>query len=276
MKRIVSLLVLLTALSGQAQTDSVIRIYFDFGSYELTGKDPFAQLDHSRWEPSLIVEARTDTTGNSEYNRSLADFRLRSVLSLLQKHPYFSVGNAIITGENYAVDHSYKAAKERCVIVRLRAKPSTSPNRTLPSVAKNTTPEKKQEEAPADSDRMPKSFHPDSAMVQGDVLILHNIEFLINETVITLESYPELQQVLEVMKSHPTMRIHIRGHVCCAPAQSLSDQRALKIYNYLLDNGIEPQRITHKGYSNKRPNPAAKNDLFSQEHRRVEIVIVAE
>lgn len=270
-------LLFLVGLHGRAQSDTTVRIYFDFASWEVKGKDPFARLDETRWEPALTLEARTDTTGNFAYNRDLADFRLQSVKKLLQQHPYFSVGRAEVTGENYVVKRTYRPAAERCVIVTLTPKiPGRIVSRSPVSIGKSPEPLKIETTERIPSERLPQSFHPDSAMSQGDVLILRNIEFLLNETVVTLESYPELQQLAKVMKAHPTMHIHIRGHVCCAPAQSLSYERALKVYTYLVSNGIGPERMTYEGYSNKLPNPEAKTDLYSQEHRRVEIEIVKE
>jgi outer membrane protein OmpA-like peptidoglycan-associated protein len=279
----ITLLFLLFAVYCSAQSDTTIRFYFDFASWELKGKDPFAQLDTNRWEPVLKLEARTDTTGSYGYNRALAYFRLQTVKKLLQQHPYYSVAHAKVTGEDYTVERGYRPQNERCVTVRLYAKiPGRAiaiDDRSKRMVGKTPEPVPPVEKNIALSPEykhMPRTFHPDSALAPGDVVILRNIEFLINETVVTLESYPELQQLAKVMKEHPTMRIHIRGHVCCAPAQSLSDQRALKVYTYLVSNGIEPERMTYKGYSNKVPNPEAKQNLFDQVHRRVEIEVVKE
>lgn len=268
----------LFGLCSRAQSDTTIRIYFDFASWEPKGGDPFRKIDTNRWERAVALEGRTDTTGSFAYNRDLADFRLRSVKELLRQHPYFSIAHAKVIGENYNAGRSYRPERERCVTVVLHPKTAgTVPN----GISAGQTPDPMfpatEEFAPAPLyKRMPHSFHPDSALADGDVVILRNIEFLINETVVTLESYPELQQLAKVMKEHPTMHIHIRGHVCCAPAQSLSDQRAKKIYMYLLSNGITPERMTYKGYSNKVPNPEAKQDLFHQSHRRVEIEVVKE
>jgi outer membrane protein OmpA-like peptidoglycan-associated protein len=268
-----TLFFVLFLFTAHAQSDTSIRVYFDFASWQ-PKNDPFRNLDTNRWERTIRLEGRTDTTGNSSYNRDLADFRLKAVKDLLHKQPYFSAGQAAVMGEEYAILRNYQPQKERCVIITLDSKVWETSHRVSPRTRPVTA--EKPELSAETTERMPHAFHPDSAMAVNDVLILRNIEFLINEVVVTLESYPELEQLVKVMKDHPTMHIHIRGHVCCAPAQSLSDQRALKIYNYLISKGIEPQRMTHRGYSNKLPNPEAKDDLFNEIHRRVEIRIVKE
>jgi outer membrane protein OmpA-like peptidoglycan-associated protein len=268
----------LLLFSSHAQSDTTVRVYFDVASWQ-PKNDPFRNLDTIRWERVIRLEGRTDTTGSRTYNRYLADFRVQSVKALLQRHPYFSVGQVVLTGEEdpYLLTYKYNPRKERCVVIELQARVQGRVIGADPvSPGKKPEPYNAITEKEPAAEKMPRTFHPDSVMVVGDVVILRNIEFLINETVVTLESYPEMEQLAKVMTDHPTMHIHISGHVCCTPAQSLSDQRALKIYNYLLSKGIAPERMTHKGYSNKVPNPEAKKDLFDQSHRRVEIRIVRE
>lgn len=249
-----------------AQRDTTIYVFFKQGSYTPANSvNPLQKLDTNRWMKTVVLIGKTDTTGTPEFNRQLADWRLKTVNELIAKGKYFKVGKSIIAGEEQANLKQYIDSKERCVAIRITAKPNGK---------KGTSPQITTEKQDQPAVRMPKNFHPDSAMVKGDVIVLNNILFELNETIILPESYPELEQLLKVMKANPNMRIHIKGHVCCAPAMDLSTKRAQKIYSYLVRYGINDDRMTFKGYSNKSPHPLYKSDLYDSRHRRVEIEIL--
>lgn len=269
MRILLILLVMSSVL--RAQNDSTFRIYFQFGKYTpVSSVNPFLKLDSTKWIPQVQLIGKTDTSGNTEFNRQLADFRIKAVKEMMAKRRYFKAGQTTIIGESSA-SANYNAATERCVEVRLIRKkgaPSARIKSTLPNTKKEDDP------ATAPEVHIPRNFHPDSVIAKGDVLVLKNILFELNETILLSESYAELDQLLRVMKKNPKMRIHIRGHVCCSPSMELSVKRAEKIYSYLLRNGISDSRMSYKGYSNKSPHPLYLNDLYNQEHRRVEIEIL--
>lgn len=251
-----------------AQKDTTIYVFFKQGSYTPnSSSNPMQKLDTTRWMKTVMLIGKTDTTGTDEFNRQLADWRLKTVNELIVKGKYFKVGKSVIAGEAQANLKQYVDSKERCVAIRITAKPGGK----KPGSVQVTT---EKQDQPTAAVRMPKNFHPDSAIAKGDVIVLNNILFELNETIILPESYPELEQLLKVMKTNPTMRIHIKGHVCCAPAMDLSMKRAQKIYSYLVRNGINDDRMTFKGYSNKSPHPLYRTDLYDSRHRRVEIEIL--
>jgi len=223
--------------------------------------------------PEVVLVGKTDTTGSSEYNRYLADFRLNAVKQLLSKQSYYQVGKSTVAGESQVDLQNYSELRERCVAITFTVKP-----RTQRPIVNATFPDQLIQDEPTvvleSTQAIPRDFNPDSAMTKGDVFVLKNILFEINETILLLESYPELEQLVKVMTEHPTLRIHIRGNVCCAPAMELSVKRAEKIYNHLVRAGISPSRMTFKGYSNKLPHELYKSDLYDPRHRRVEIVVL--
>lgn len=263
-------LFLLSCFVARAQSDTVIRFYFDFNEAGLkTAKNVFLKLDPNRWEPEVQLIAKTDTTGNALYNDWLSAERLKAVETLLEAQDYFKAGATSALGER-APSSKYNAAKERCVEVRLKRIQNGKPDPAATEKSVSNEALKKP------GLKMPRNFDPnDSLIATGDVLVLNNIEFELNEVIITSASYPELQNLAKVMKKYPTMRIHILGHVCCAPASELSANRAKKIYYYLINQGIADDRMTFKGYSNRKPHPAYQNDLYDPHHRRVEIEILS-
>ena len=264
-----SFFLLFWCFTAFSQRDTIVKIYFDHGSYVPKSKvNPFLKIDTTRWNPVATLTAKTDTTGDASYNHDLADFRLKAVKELIGKQRYFKTGKTFILGETKADLANYKSEKERCVEVKLMSKRGAKPNvnATISNTPNSDEPAKSVE-------IMPRNFHPDSVIAKGDVFVLNNILFEINETILMTDSYKELDQLLVVMQKNPNMKIHIIGHVCCAPAMDLSVKRAQKIYSYLVRNGISDSRMTFKGYSNKSPHPKYKSDLFDPRHRRVEIEI---
>ena len=76
------------------------------------------------------------------------------------------------------------------------------------------------------------------------------------------------------------MEVEIGGHVHGTRKRNvkkykkLSEDRAIAVYNFALNNGIEASRMTYKGYGNSqmifRP---AKNETEINANRRVEFTI---
>ena len=62
-----------------------------------------------------------------------------------------------------------------------------------------------------------------------------------------------LEFLIGIMDEHPTWTLHIRGHVCCGPAEKVSTKRAKKVYEYLIEQGLSADRMTYKGYSDRMP-----------------------
>tara|TARA_B100000674_G_scaffold331357_1_gene276749 strand:- start:6012 stop:6914 length:903 start_codon:yes stop_codon:yes gene_type:complete len=96
------------------------------------------------------------------------------------------------------------------------------------------------------------------------------------------KSIPELKKLELFLKKHKVLKVQVRGHVN-GPAQtaplfyqSLSDERALAIKQFLVENGVDAKRVDAKGMSNFQMRyPSPKDSFQAKENRRVEIVILA-
>lgn len=92
------------------------------------------------------------------------------------------------------------------------------------------------------------------------------------------EGKETLDNVVVIMKNFPTERFHIAGHSDNTFTeefnQTLSENRANNVRNYLISKGINPGRLTAKGYGESRP--IASNDLEEgrTRNRRVEIILI--
>jgi outer membrane protein OmpA-like peptidoglycan-associated protein len=107
----------------------------------------------------------------------------------------------------------------------------------------------------------------------GETLILDHINFVGGQDIWLEESVPALEKLLETLLDNPTLEIEIQGHICCdaVDRENLSTKRALAIYKYLVQNGVEKKRLKYKGFGRNRP---LINNPDETRNRRVEILIL--
>lgn len=120
------------------------------------------------------------------------------------------------------------------------------------------------------------------------ILDIPIIYFDFDKSNIRYDAEIELQKVLAVLNKYPTMNIDIRSHTDCrGPAdynEKLSDRRAKSTRQYLIDNGIEAERLTAKGYGESQLvndcgcEPTNESSCSEEEHqlnRRSEFIITS-
>lgn len=109
--------------------------------------------------------------------------------------------------------------------------------------------------------------------------ILEKVYFNFNKASIKPESFQLLDDVAEIMRDNPDIRkIRIEGHSDSRGSDSynkkLSDRRAKSVRQYLIDAGIDPDRMDAEGFGEERPVDPAQNETAWELNRRVEFVIV--
>lgn len=116
----------------------------------------------------------------------------------------------------------------------------------------------------------------------GESIKLANIKFKGDETEILPSSRASLLTLYKFMLENPAAVIEIEGHVNApgmknsAKIKKLSKDRAKAIYDYLVQKGIEPARISYKGYGNsKMIYKKPVNEKQNEENRRVEIKVIS-
>jgi outer membrane protein OmpA-like peptidoglycan-associated protein len=120
----------------------------------------------------------------------------------------------------------------------------------------------------------------------GESLTIAGLSFVPGRHMILNSSAPALQKLLQTLKANPKMKVEIQGHVCCTDngedgidldtrQKKLSENRAKAIYDYLVEKGIDPKRLTYKGYARTKPKePVEDSPKKEQANRRVEIMVV--
>ena len=109
-----------------------------------------------------------------------------------------------------------------------------------------------------------------------DGFIALNILFETGKSAIQDESLPVVDQIFELMKSDPAIKISIEGHTDNAgdPAanKKLSTDRAKSVMDALITKGIDKARLSSVGWGQEKPVADNRTDEGRTKNRRVEIV----
>lgn len=260
----------------QAQESKTL--YFDFAK-EMPNTISLKSFDE--WISSnnnieiLKIAGYCDSVDTNLYNKKLASKRIQNVLTLLKSNNCIISNSLIqevfgedfnqskIQAENRKVTFLYRKVDEPIVKTELEIEEKPK----VESLA-----EKIEKERILLLDKFEKAN-------VGDKIVIHNIHFQFNTEIIIPESEPLLEQLLFAMELNPNLEIKIFGHICCNPDPKdtkLSYRRALKIFNYLRDNGIQLRRLAYKGFGSNQPiyPLPEKNEEEKIANRRVEIEIV--
>ncbi|MFO7940681.1 MAG: OmpA family protein [Bacteroidales bacterium] len=112
----------------------------------------------------------------------------------------------------------------------------------------------------------------------GERIVLRNIFFETDAYQLKEESSVELQKVIAFLEKNPSLKVEISGHTDNVGSdtynQELSENRALSVFNYLLDKGIAKNRLTYKGYGESDPIATNDTEEGRAKNRRTEMKIL--
>jgi len=101
------------------------------------------------------------------------------------------------------------------------------------------------------------------------------ILFDTGKATIRQESYAVLQSIVDIMKEYPNTYFVIEGHTDSVGSdksnQTLSDNRAKSVRDYLVTIGMDGSRLSSVGYGESRPIATNNTKAGRQQNRRVEI-----
>ena len=112
----------------------------------------------------------------------------------------------------------------------------------------------------------------------GDQLVLKQIFFATNKSNLLPESSNALQALLKAMENNSNLMIEIIGYTDNIGSEEkntlLSENRALSVANYLIENGISEQRIKKAGFCSSNPIGDNSTEAGRALNRRIEIKIL--
>lgn len=251
MKRYILILSLLIPLALSSQQEFVVFFPSDKSYMLHSSKLELNKLLESK-QMRLVtgLKGYADTTSTNVYNKILAQNRILDI-----KH-YLHLQNISMSknidcqpfGEDF--QHENDLAKNRKVVIQYEG--TSAPTSTKQQIQK---------------------------LEIGESLILKHLNFEPGLDEFREIAYPVLKDLLAIMIDRKDLHIKIHGHICCAlvDSQSLSTQRALKVKNYLIQNGVSADRLSHLGHGSSKPIHALpeQNDAQMKENRRVEIEITS-
>lgn len=246
----------LLCLSANAQQK--FTVYFDTGEVQATASSVNEFKSWLTSNPDIAIETingYADKTGKPDFNMQLSENRAAYVYGLLKAAGVnidYAVKNAF--GEQQA--SGYNHAPDRKVEISFVKAEYSKPLQPETELSKEI----------------------DNAKV-GSVILLKNLNFYGGSTYVLQESKPVLKELLNIMLTHPKLKIDIQGHICCEIEDfgDLSGKRAQAIEYYLVNNGIDGKRVTTRGYGGHRPihKIPERNKNEMSDNRRVEIQIVS-
>ena len=117
------------------------------------------------------------------------------------------------------------------------------------------------------------------AEIAEDVtVVLNNVFFDFDKSLLKPESFPELNRIAEMMKERVEMQIEVSGHTdSMGPEwynQALSQRRAKAVVTYLAENGINAERLKVEYFGESKPIDSNETNEGRTKNRRVEFKIL--
>lgn len=261
-------------LYSQEEQKSVL-ILFNSNEFTLYSDDEATLSDFFSDETLVIssfsIEGFCDDIGSKENNLNLSTNRAQSVANYLKNEFNLDCKSVVGKGElslesNKSIEESRK--NNRKVIVNIAFSRISEEN-----IVSNKDSENQYKNYKTFSDKL----------VVGDKIIIKNLLFKGSLTIFENpeEAIVELDKIVNYLNENSTTTIEIQGHVCCIGSahsdahdrfsgkNNLSHTRAKKVFDYLIEKGISPNRMTHMGYGRKFPIPGG----IESDNKRVEILI---
>ena len=111
-----------------------------------------------------------------------------------------------------------------------------------------------------------------------DVVILKNVFFETGKTDLLMSSYSELLELTEYLTENSESKIEVSGHTDnvggAALNQRLSEDRAKSVHDYLIEHGIDSNRLSFKGYGKSQHIAPNLSEKGMRQNRRVEIRVL--
>ncbi len=115
---------------------------------------------------------------------------------------------------------------------------------------------------------------------EGKSMQIDEIEFVPGSSEFLSTSETKLRRLKDFLALNSAVKVEIQGHVHASgentfAGQKLSEARAKRVVNYLVENGIDKSRLTAVGLGNTKPiYPDAKFAYEEQANRRVEVKVL--
>ena len=115
---------------------------------------------------------------------------------------------------------------------------------------------------------------------RGIVLTIGDVLFATGMADLSPDAIRNVDKLTDFLEKHPNRNVLIEGHTDSVGSEefnlTLSQSRADAVKEQLVAKGIDPSRITTKGYGKKYPVSTNDTPAGRQQNRRVEVIILNE
>jgi outer membrane protein OmpA-like peptidoglycan-associated protein/cytochrome c-type biogenesis protein CcmH/NrfG len=119
---------------------------------------------------------------------------------------------------------------------------------------------------------------PLTIIAEGEPVVLRNIFFDTDSHALKPESMAEISQLSELLRENQGWTVEISGHTDNVGPHAynlvLSENRARSVVDALTDLGIDPDRMSYKGYADTRPVDTNETAEGRANNRRTEFTVV--
>ena len=261
----IKLLILLFFINCQyVISQEKITIFFDFNQHTLNEEASQKLNDWASENPEIAVSkiyGFCDWKGTNIYNDSLSVMRVRTVFDFLKSKHIKVMEGYEERGFGEDFEQSKVQSENRKVTIVYEIKKALKPQVILDEDGSLPLQEKIKISNP------------------GDKIKLKNINFFNMTPRILPKSKAVLFELLCALQDNPKLKIEIQGHICCQltnDLNGLSTARAKVIYNFLIMNKVNRNRLSFKGFGTSNPiyPIPEKSEKEEEANRRVEIMIV--
>ena len=284
MKTLFVIIFIALGSATNAQTVEKFIINFDFDKYAITPEakqrlDSFIQTTPASSIQTIRLYGHCDSVGNHAYNDRLSVNRVNAVKNYLSQNiPVNVFDGAEGFGKrrplnNNSGDHERFLNRRVEIIIQRKTDAEVAQQQPVTEV-------------PGKKDQTLAEKIKDTTTKTGTNIILKNMNFYGGRHILLPQSVPTLTELLNVLKENPTLEIEIQGHICCTfgpedgmdidtNTPNLSVNRARAIYEYLISNGIDRNRLSYRGFGHRRPLVYPEDtEERRTTNRRVEIKII--
>ncbi len=113
---------------------------------------------------------------------------------------------------------------------------------------------------------------------KGKGIVVDNIHFEVGKAYLRKESLNILDRIIEQMKRTPSIKLEVRGHTDSTGGkeynQKLSERRADSVTEYMIKQGISPERLKSVGFGEEKPVADNNTPEGRRKNRRTEFFVI--
>lgn len=113
---------------------------------------------------------------------------------------------------------------------------------------------------------------------RGLIVNLAGVLFDVNKASLRQESQLKLAKLAGILMVFPDMKLSIEGHTDSTGSEEfnlrLSTERARTVYEFLISQGVSPERLKYQGFGSSQPVAPNDTEANRAKNRRVEVIVL--